>query len=104
VWRIFYDDDRTWGPNDGSWTDAPREGVLVVAERHGERLTLHSGGCFYYLIDGETVVSTDDAATILRSLGTPAGDSGPARGVIFGRWTTPAKMERAFERARAEMG
>jgi hypothetical protein len=102
VWRLYYDDGSTYGPDDGSWTDAPREGVLAVAEKHGERLTIHAGGDFYYLIAETTVVSTDDAAAILRSLGTPAGDEGPARGVKFGRWTTPAKMERTFARIRAE--
>lgn len=102
TWCIYYDDESAYGPDDGSWTDAPLEGVLAVAEKHDERLTIHAGGDFYYLIDDETVVSTDDAATILRSLGTAAGNEGPARGVKFGRWTTPVKMERVLARIRAE--
>lgn len=104
MWRVYYDDDRSFGSDDGSWIEAPIEGVIAVAEKHGERLTVHAGADYYYLIGGETVASTGDAATILRSLGTPVGDEGPARGVKFGRWTTPQKMERVFARIRADWG
>jgi len=93
TWRIYYDDGSTYGLEDGAWAEAPPEGVLAVVEKHGDKLTVHSGGDHYYLIEEDgTVVSTDDAATILRSLGW----------LKFGRYTSHAKMARVFERIRGE--
>ncbi len=34
AWAIWYDDDTTFSSEDGSWEDAPREGVQVVCFRH----------------------------------------------------------------------
>lgn len=30
LWRIYYDDGRTWSDVDGSWEAAPRHGVVCV--------------------------------------------------------------------------
>lgn len=32
-WRIYYDDDTTYDNLQGSWEDAPRDGVIVVVVR-----------------------------------------------------------------------
>ena len=93
TWRIYYDSGATYGPEDGAWLDAPLEGVLAVVEKRGDRLTLHSGGDHYYRCDDDgTIVATDDAATILRSLGW----------VKFGRYTSNTKMGKLFERIKLE--
>lgn len=93
TWRIYYDSGATFGPEDGAWEDAPLEGVLAVVERRGDKRTIHSGGDHYLrCADDGTIVATDDAATILRSLGY----------VKFGRYTSNVKMARLFERIRDE--
>jgi hypothetical protein len=103
-WCLYYDDGSAFSCLDGPWHEAPNDGVLLVVERVHGRSTFHSGADYYYAIEGECIVATGDAAAILRSLGTPAGDRGPARGVKCGRWTSPSRMEATFARARHEWG
>jgi hypothetical protein len=90
--RIYYDDGSTWDDSDGPFESAPLEGVLAVVEKRGARTTIHQGGDFYFRLEDGTVVSTDDAAALIRRLGW----------VKCGRWTTATKMERLHERIRAE--
>ena len=93
LWRIYYDDGSTYSDEDGPFDAAPIEGVLAVVEKRGERVSIHQGGDYYFRLDEDgTIVSTDDAATLIRRLGW----------VKCGRWTTAAKMERLHERIRTE--
>lgn len=94
-WRIYYDDGRSYGSDDGSWSDAPVEGVLAVVELVDDKLTVHSGADFYQLED-ESIVMRDDC-TLLHAIGlvemTP---------IKFGRYTSAKKMAAVFERIRQE--
>ncbi len=96
-WAIYYDSNRVFTSDDGLWSDAPPEGVLAIVEKVGDRMTIHSGGDFYRLCDDGTVIATDDAATLLRSIGRV--ELGP---LLFGRYTSNTNMARVFERIRRE--
>jgi hypothetical protein len=94
-WRIFYDTGASFGSDDGAWDDAPSEGVLVIAEKRGETVSLHMGHDFYQ-IDDDSIVTRDER-TLLHAIGRIAMST-----IKFGRYTSAKKMERAINRARAE--
>jgi hypothetical protein len=93
-WAIFYDSGRTFTDEDGTWDEAPSEGVLVVVEVIGERTTLHSGHDNYQLEEDGTIVMRD-ARTLIAAIGRLTMST-----VKFGRYTSNTNMERALERAR----
>lgn len=95
-WRIYYRGDRTFSSEDGSWDDAPSEGVLVVVEQIGERVTIHTGHDHYQLEHDGTIVMRD-ARTILAHVGVM-----PMSSIKFGLYVSASQMERAIERARRE--
>jgi hypothetical protein len=83
MWRIYYDDGRTFGSDDGAWSDAPTDGVLFVIEKRGDRVLTHSGADWYFCLDDDgTIVSTGDPGPMLRKLGGKAG-----------RWTSHKTYE-----------
>lgn len=88
-WAIYYDDGRTYTSEEGSWDEAPTDGVLVVAIKDGDRVDLLSGSDHYIMVDGETIVTTDDLGATLRRL----------RFIKFGRWSTNSRMQEALRRA-----
>jgi hypothetical protein len=89
-WAIYYDDGRVFTSDDGSWADAPADGVLFVLEQHGDRVNTLSGNDYYYLID-DTVAATGDAGPLLRKLGFK-----------FGRWTSHKVYEAVSKRVAAD--
>ena len=98
MWRIYYDNDRTYGSDNGSWADAPTEGVIAVVEKIGDKLTVHQGHDFYYLAEDGTIIQTNDWHILLRAIGfvkmTP---------IKFGRYTSNTNMARIMDRIRSEM-
>lgn len=94
-WRIYYDDDRSFGSDQGSWIDAPTEGVLAIVELLDGKLTIHSGHDFYQIED-ESIVMRDER-TLLHAIGHI--EMSPIK---FGRYTSASKMERVFRRIREE--
>lgn len=97
-WRLYYDDGRSFGNEDGDWFDAPSEGVLAVIEQIGERTTIHAGHDHYQLEDDGTIVMRD-ARTLIAAIGLLE-----MLPVKFGRFTSATKMERTFQRIREEWG
>lgn len=86
-WAIYYDDGSIFTSEDGTWNDAPLDGVLFVLQKVGDRAIPQSGADFYYLID-DTVAATGDLGPFLRSL----------KIIKFGRWTSIKKYEAVSRR------
>jgi hypothetical protein len=95
---IYYADGSTFSDEQGSWEDAPLDGVLFVAVGDGDRTEFHSGNDFYAGIgegDEFTVASTAGIGPILRQ---------HAPWIKHGVWTTHANLERARKRMQQEWG
>jgi hypothetical protein len=90
-WKLYYDDGRTFSSEDGTWNDAPPDGILIVNYWEGGVKHTLAGHDYYYLKD-EAMAETDDLGPFLRLL----------RVVKFGRWTSHAKMEAACRAARED--
>lgn len=95
-WRIYYTGDRVFGSEDGSWADAPNEGVLLVAEDRAGVVTLHMGHDHYQLEDDGSIVMRD-SRTILAHVGITQMSS-----IKFGLYTSSSQMERVIQRAQKE--
>ena len=65
-WRIYYADGSTFDSNDGTWDDAPVDGVQAVVVRH-ETIgrVVFTGREFYPAVNGEPY-ATDTIAAFLR--------------------------------------
>ena len=87
-WALYYDDGRIISNEDCAWDDAPLDGVLFVLSKKGDKVTVQSGGDFYYPED-DVVVATADLNPLLRKL----------RFIKFGRWTSIKKYEAVSKRA-----
>lgn len=96
AWRLYYDSGRTFGSDDGAWSDAPSEGVLVAVERRGTEVKIHIGADHYQLEEDGTITMRDDR-TLLHAIGVV-----PMSSVKFGRMTSQTKFERAIEAARRD--
>src|SRR5262245_7413583 len=83
-WRIYYDNGMIYTSADGSWNDAPADGVLFVLQKIGDRVVTQSGADYYFLEDGD-IVATGDLGPLLRKLGF----------IKFGRWTSIKRYEAA---------
>lgn len=95
-WAIYYDNNSIFNSEDGKWEEAPIEGVLVVVEKTNDRVVTHTGGDFYYLIEEDnTIVSTDDSATLLRGIGLPGRNNYGC--IKFGRYTSNSKMNKILK-------
>jgi hypothetical protein len=93
-WRIYYAGGGAFGSEQGSWDEAPLDGVLFVAVEYADgRVERHSGADFYALLDGNTVASTGEITSILRER---------APWIKYGVWSTHADLERARERMNRE--
>src|SRR5215204_1437335 len=97
--RIYYANGTTYGSEDGTWNDAPLDGVLVIVVKDGERTEFHSGNDFYAMLgqdEGEdTVAPTHDLVTL-------AHEQCPW--IKYGVWTTHKNFERIMKRAKQEHG
>jgi len=86
-WRIYYDDGKVFTSEDGSWEDAPADGVLFVLQKTGD--VVHTlSGCDHYVLVDDTVAATQDLGPLLRKLGW----------CKFGRWTSIKKYEEISRR------
>lgn len=95
-WAIYYRDGRRFTSDDGAWSEAPSEGVLVVVEKVGDRVTIHQGHDHYQLeLDGSIVAR--DARTLLAAIGLVEMSA-----VKFGWYGAGSVFERTIERARRE--
>jgi hypothetical protein len=90
MWVIYYDDGKTFSSRDGTWAEAPTDGVLFVLEKLGDRVITHSGNDFYIEIDG-TIAATGDASPLMRR-----------QGWKFGRWTSHKRYEEIGRRVAAD--
>lgn len=97
-WRVYYRGGRAFDALDGSWADAPAEGVLLVVESRDGRVAFHLGADHYQLEDDGTIVCRD-ARTLLAAIGVV--DMSPVK---FGWYVSHTEMERAVARAKAEFG
>lgn len=95
-WAIYYRNGYRFTSDDGTWDDAPSEGVMVVVEKIGTRVTLHSGADHYQLEDDGTIVMRD-ARTLLCAIGIVAMSP-----VKFGWYGAGSVFERCLARARDE--
>jgi hypothetical protein len=95
MWRIYYDNGSVFGAEDGSWDQAPAEGVICVVVQVGEAVTFYAGADFYWrFAEDGSIAATSDLGPLLRTLGL----------VKFGRYTSNVNHERIMQRARSEWG
>lgn len=97
AWRIYYRDGSTFDADDGTWTEAPAEGVIAVVVRHADSLRVHSGEDHYQL-DGFEVVS-HDTRTIIAHVGLH--EMSPVK---FGHEVARSKFEVLMRRLREAEG
>lgn len=90
--KIYYDNGTTYSSEDGSWNDAPLDGIIFVIEINGEKVNVHSGNDFYYLED-DTIASTGDLNPLLRKM----------KFIKFGRWTSHKTYEKLSELVRDDI-
>lgn len=94
-WCIYYADRSTFSSDDGSWDEAPTDGVICVASRVGERVQWSSGGDYYRLFDDGSVGETSDHNAWLRTA-IRAGE------IKFGLYVSNRLHAEIMARARAE--
>lgn len=93
--RIYYADGSAFGSEEGTWDEAPLDGVILVAVQSGERTDFFSGTDQYAKLDGGTVAGLDELGPTLRQ---------HCPWIKHGVWTTHAMYERIQQRAREEFG
>ena len=92
--RIYYADGSAFGSDQGSWEDAPKDGVIMVAINDGSRTEFLSGSDYYVREpDSETFHRQDNLEPYVRKHNPE---------VKFGVWTTHSMYERIQQRAREE--
>ena len=92
-WCIWYDDGSTFHSGQGSWEDAPVDGVLIVMEYKEDSKLVHMGSDYYLMRDG-TIMGVA-LAHIDRHIRLGI-EKDAAK---FGRWATTEVWERAHEEA-----
>ena len=92
LWKIYYDNGQTYSSDDGSWDDAPLDGVLFVVEvAKGGKVNVLSGNDFYLRID-DTVMATGDMNALLRRFPF----------IKYGRWVSHRRFEETSEQVRKD--
>ena len=88
-WRIYYDDGSTFSNLDGTFEEAPSDGVLGVVEKDADvGRCVYWGKEHYYVLPDGTIGFADDLGPFLRGLGI----------IKFGRWTGKKPWTRALKR------
>lgn len=103
--RIYYADGSAFGDEQGTWEDAPVDGVIMVAVKDpkDDRVYFLAGTDHYARIPGTNEVSaTDDEGTIVRLDGLAPTVREYCPWIKHGVWTTHANYERIQQRAREE--
>lgn len=95
TWAIYYADRSSFGSDDGAWDDAPRDGVICVVRRDGERIEWHSGADYYRLFEDGSVGASSDHNAWMRTA-IRAGE------IKFGLYVSNGRHEEIMARARAE--
>lgn len=97
-WCIYFDDETTFSSLDGSWEEAPTDGVIFVVLRSGERTEFLSGADYYVRFEDDgSVAATGDIGPLLRRRPPLSADA-----IKFGRYTSNQRMERISRRVREE--
>jgi hypothetical protein len=94
-WRIYYSDGTAFGNEQGTWEEAPLDGVVMVVLRNGERVEPVTGGDFYALLGQppDTVAATSDITPLLRQ---------HAPWIKHGVWTSHSNFEQIKKRGYEE--
>lgn len=91
-WKIYYDDDTTFSSEDGSWEEAPLDGVLVIIQTLGKDEGRFIMGSDIYALVEDTIVEAEAGALLRKSKGNK-----------FGRSTSISRMERVKEQAASDL-
>jgi hypothetical protein len=83
VWAIYYDNETVFTSSDGSFNDAPTDGVLFVLQKRGDRVETLSGADYYAMVDDE-IIAVGDPGPLLRKIGW----------IKHGRWTSHNRFEK----------
>ena len=90
-WRIYYEDGSVFDNTQGSWDDAPLDGVQCVAVRHeiyGRQI--FSGGDYYsWTPDFDHITSTNDLRIALK----------PLRWIKYGRHIPSEQYQKVLTQA-----
>ena len=91
-WTIYYDDETTFSSDDGSWLDAPSQGVQIIMD-YMEKTPLSHMGCDYYLMRDDTIISFSEVHLHSHlELGIAP------QTIKFGRWTNNKNWHRIHDR------
>lgn len=93
AFRIFYADGSAFGNEQGTWEEAPLDGVVLVAVKSGERVDILTGADHYAKLDEETVASLDQLGPTVREY---------SKWIKHGVWTSHSNFERIRLRALEE--
>lgn len=91
-WRIYYDDGRTFDSEDGSWAEAPTDGVQYVLRWINDRVDVLSGADYYFQFEDGTIIKIEDLGPLLRKFG-----------VKCGRWTGNRNFEAIGRRVAEDL-
>lgn len=91
--RIYYANGSAFGSEQGTWEEAPLDGVVLVAVKSGERVEIHTGTDHYAQLDDETIAPLDELGPTMREY---------AKWIKHGVWTSHSNFERIRQRALEE--
>ena len=91
-WRIYYDNGTTFSSVDGTWNEAPGDGVQVVVEYYDdESREVHLARDYYIFDEGKTY-GTNRLEPWLHKHNI----------VKFGRWSANGSFAQLVKRAKAD--
>lgn len=93
LWIIYYDDETTFGSEDGTWSEAPTDGVQIIIDHIPETPLAHMGSD-YYLLRDDVIMSFSE-----RDLHQHLVLGIDRHAIKFGRWTTHDIWHRVHEKA-----
>lgn len=92
-WTVYYRAGRVFGSRDGTWGQAPADGVLAVVYTIDDARKIASGGDYYRLCDDGSVICHETADAILHAIGHVEMSA-----IKFGWCVGPSEMAAVFKR------
>lgn len=96
-WIIYYADGSTFSSKDGSWEEAPQDGVIAVKQFKDETMThdFHVDKDFYVMIEDGQINSFNelDLKDYIRRV---------APKIKIGKWITDTQYRAVLEKARLD--
>ena len=91
-WKVYYDNESTFSSLEGSWGDAPCNGIQVLVEFYEDGTKKLHVERDYYILDDGKAYGTNNIHPYLDK----------QKVIKFGRWSSDDKFKALVERAKKE--